>query len=62
MVGVISDGDALIHVHPMDMGDDDPSKIMVHFAFPAAGMYRLWVQFIDHGDLKTVPLAVKVAE
>ena len=51
------DGDALIHVHPIGTG---PSEGMLHATFPVAGEYRLWIQFIDDGNLKTIPLSVKV--
>lgn len=51
------DGDSLIHVHPVSTG---PSQGMIHAMFPDAGMYRLWVQFIDGGSLKTIPLSVEV--
>jgi hypothetical protein len=61
MVHVIatpSDGDSLIHVHPMDHGK--PNEFMLHVAFPAEGEYRLWIQFVDDGVLRTVPLSVVV--
>lgn len=59
VVGVLSDGDSLIHVHPMDMG---PTQLMLHMTFKEAGEYRLWVQFIDRNELKTIPLSVVVTE
>ncbi|MGE3757701.1 MAG: hypothetical protein AB7H97_08090 [Pseudobdellovibrionaceae bacterium] len=52
------DGDSLIHIHPMNGGH--PNEGMVHVTFPDAGFYRLWVQFIDAGVLKVIPLSVKV--
>lgn len=52
-----ADGDALIHVHPVGTG---PSQGMIHTTFPTAGQYRLWIQFIDNGSLKTIPLSVEV--
>ena len=51
------DGDSLIHVHPVSTG---PSQGMIHAMFPDSGKYRLWVQFIDGGNLKTIPLSVEV--
>lgn len=57
VVGVPNDGDSLIHVHPMASGGN---QLMLHMTFPAAGDYRLWVQFLDGGNLKTVPLSVTV--
>lgn len=52
------DGDALIHIHPMD--GKVPNVGAVHVTFPEAGDYRIWIQFIDDGVLKTVPLSVTV--
>jgi hypothetical protein len=34
---------------------------MIHVVFPEAGDYRLWVQFMDGGVLRTVPLSVTVS-
>lgn len=59
-VGVLEDGDTLIHVHPMGTGN--PNELMLHATFPEAGDYRLWVQFIDGNILKTVPLSVTVVK
>lgn len=56
VVSTPTDGDSLIHVHPMDHG----GTAMIHVEFPEAGFYRLWVQFIDGGILRTVPLSVEV--
>jgi hypothetical protein len=58
VVAVPESGDELLHVHPMSGGK--PNQGMLHVTFPKAGMYRLWVQFIDAGVLKVVPLAVRV--
>ena len=57
IIAVSDDADSLIHVHPMGSGG---TQLMFHFIFPAAGNYRLWVQFNDGGVLKTVPLSVAV--
>lgn len=57
IIATPADGNALIHVHPMGTG---PSQGVLHTTFPAAGEYRLWIQFIDDGNLKTIPLSVKV--
>lgn len=54
------DGDSLIHVHPMNGGL--PNEGMVHVTFPEVGDYRIWVQFVDAGVLKTVPLSVTVTK
>lgn len=58
IMAVPSDGDALIHVHPFETAIADVYRL--HVTFPAAGEYRLWVQFIDGGVLRTVPLSVVV--
>ncbi len=60
VVGVLGDGDTLLHIHPMSRGT--PNQLMLHTEFPVAGEYRLWVQFIDGGALKIVPLSVRVFE
>jgi len=58
VIAVPEDGDSLIHVHPMN--GRKPNEGMLHATFPTAGKYRLWIQFLDAGVLKTVPLAVEV--
>jgi len=58
MIIVNSKGDELLHVHPMTTSK--PEVMMLHTTFPAAGDYRVWVQFIDDGSLKTIPLSVTV--
>ena len=54
------DGDSLIHIHAMD--GDMPNEGTVHVTFPDAGDYRIWVQFVDSGVLKTIPLSVTVID
>ena len=39
-----------------------PNTGMLHATFPAAGDYRLWIQLMDRGELKTVPLSVTVSK
>jgi hypothetical protein len=58
VAAVPDDGDSLIHVHPMD--GNKPAEGMLHLQFPEKGVYRLWVQFQDAKQIRTVPLAVKV--
>jgi hypothetical protein len=58
VIAVSPDGSDLIHAHPMD--GNSPSTGMIHVTFPTAGGYRIWVQVIDAGVLKTVPLSVTV--
>ncbi|MEK6580664.1 MAG: hypothetical protein AABZ55_15680 [Bdellovibrionota bacterium] len=52
------DGDSLEHIHPMGMGL--PDQVMLHVVFKEPGMYRTWVQFLDAGVLKTIPLTFEV--
>lgn len=58
VIAVSPDGSDLIHAHPMD--GNNSSTGMIHVTFPTAGDYRIWVQVIDAGILKTVPLSVTV--
>jgi hypothetical protein len=58
LVVVSDDGDSLIHAHPM--GGMSPNDMMAHLNFPEAGNYRIWLQFIDDGVLRVLPLAVQV--
>jgi hypothetical protein len=60
VIAVPADGDALIHVHPMAGGAPDAG--MLHTTFPGPGDYRFWIQLVDHGVLKTVPLSVTVTK
>lgn len=53
-------GDELIHVHPME--GSEPNTGMLHATFPKEGEYRLWVQFIEHDELKTIPLSLIVSK
>lgn len=58
VIGVPTSGDSLLHVHPSST--NKPDQGMLHVTFPKAGFYRLWAQFIDGGELKTIPLSVQV--
>ena len=58
VVSTTSDGEALVHVHPMSTGT--PNELVIHTTFPKAGDYRLWVQFIDGNVLRVIPLSVTV--
>lgn len=58
VVATNDEGDMLVHVHPM--ASSRPNTLMIHATFAYAGNYRLWIQFIDRGVLKVVPLAVRV--
>lgn len=59
IVVVPEDGDSLIHVHPM--AGNKQNQGMIHATFPRAGDYRVWVQFMDGGILRIVPLSIRVA-
>ncbi|MEK7690292.1 MAG: hypothetical protein AAB425_04655, partial [Bdellovibrionota bacterium] len=56
VTAVSDDGDTFVHAHPMEHG----GQLMIHMTFPVKGTYRLWIQFIDGEELRTVPLSVKV--
>ena len=58
VVVVGNQGKSFLHAHPMDT--ENPLQMMAHVNFPKEGEYRVWVQFIDDKELKTIPLAVKV--
>jgi hypothetical protein len=60
IVSVSPDGKVLIHVHPMS--GSTPSEGMIHATFPSAGDYRIWIQIIDGGVLRTIPLSVVVSK
>lgn len=60
IVAVSADGSNLIHLHPM--ATPVPNQMTIHAEFPNSGKYRIWIQFIDEGSLKVVPLAVSVVD
>jgi hypothetical protein len=53
-----SDADALIHAHPMQGAH--PNEGMLHLNFAEPGLYRLWLQYMDGGQLRTAELALEV--
>jgi hypothetical protein len=55
---VPKDGTAIIHAHPMSTGK--PNEGMIHVTFPKEGEYRIWIQYLDAGNLRIVPLSTKV--
>ena len=59
VIAVPADGSSLVHVHPQQ--GQSPYEGVVHFRFSKPGSYRVRVQFIDAGILRTVPMSV-VAE
>lgn len=60
VIATPSQGTELIHVHPM-VGNE-PNTGMFHATFPKEGAHKLWVQFIEHDELKTMPLSVIVSK
>lgn len=58
VIATPAQGTELIHVHPMQ--GSLPNTGMIHATFPKEGAYKLWVQFIEHAELKTIPLSVIV--
>lgn len=58
VIGVLEDGDTLMHIHPMDHGEKN--QLMLHMKIKNPGQYRLWVQFIDDKILRTIPLSIVV--
>ena len=60
VISTPSDGDELMHVHPMQ--GNKPNTGMLHATFASEGDYRIWIQLIDRGELKTVPLSVTVTK
>lgn len=58
VIAVSQNAEDLAHVHP-DAGSGEIEG-MLHVTFPDAGLYRLWVQFMDAGTLRTVELSVEV--
>lgn len=60
VIATPNDGDQLIHVHPQ--AGNKPNTGMLHATFPNPGDYRLWLQIIDRGELKIIPLSVSVSK
>ncbi len=60
VIGVHLDSQTLIHTHAMDHGV--PNQLMLHGMFPREGDYRLWIQFLDGGKLRAIPLSVRVSK
>lgn len=58
VIAVSPDGDELTHVHPME--GNTPNTGMLHSTFPTDGDYRIWIQLVDKGELKTIPLSISV--
>jgi hypothetical protein len=52
--------DELEHVHPQ--AGSQPNTAMLHASFGRPGEYRIWVQLMDHNELKVIPLSVIVSK
>ena len=53
------DGASLVHVHPM-ASSPTATELMIHLNFAQAGDYRIWVEFVESGVYRVVPLSVTV--
>jgi len=64
VLAVAQSGSTPVHIHPQNPEGEGATRqvLHVHSGFPAAGSYRLWGQFRDAGQLRTVPLRVRVEE
>lgn len=51
-------GQSIFHDHAMQ--EDSSNMGMAQVMYPTAGAYRVWVQFVDGGVIKTVPLSIIV--
>lgn len=58
VIATPTSGDELLHVHPM--AGAKPNEGMLHASFTKAGEHRIWIQFIEHDELKTIPVSVIV--
>jgi hypothetical protein len=52
-------GNLLVHVHPMAESPES-AELALHLTFPKAGDYRVWVEFVEGGVYRLVPLSVTV--
>jgi len=50
----------LSHAHGMSVEIDGEEKMVLEAYFPLSGDYRLWAEFVDGGELKTLPFAIHV--
>jgi hypothetical protein len=51
-----------VHMHPHNQPSGDgpsPAELMVHAEFPAAGLYRMFIQFQTGGQLHTAAITVQ---
>jgi hypothetical protein len=50
---------SLVHVHPMPSSPTS-TELMLHLTFAKAGDHRVWVEFVEGGLYRLVPLSVTV--
>ena len=60
VIAVSPRGNDLIHVHPMQ--SEKPNTGMIHATFPIIGVYRIWVEMMDHGVVKSMPVSIAVSK
>jgi hypothetical protein len=60
MLMVAADLTEAIHGHPEDRGPQ--STVTFEPLIPAAGTYKLWVQFQRQGQVLTAPFVIQVTE
>ncbi len=58
VIAVTWDGEQLAHLHTIETGTS--GKLMLHAEFREPGGYRLWVQYQDGSEVRTVPLTLTV--
>ena len=46
---------------PLPAGSHVPPDMSLHILAPKAGTYRLWVQFMAGGQVRTVPFTAAVS-
>jgi hypothetical protein len=61
MLVVSDDGATAIHAHP-EGGPTSGPTVTFEPMFPAAGLYKLWVQFQRKGQVVTAPFVIAVEE
>jgi hypothetical protein len=57
---VSEDTQSLLHAHPLEAVGAGVSAVSAHTTFPAAGLYKLWVQLQRRGRVVTVPYVLRV--
>ena len=57
---VSEDTRSLLHAHPLEAVSAGVSTVSAHTTFPAAGLYKVWVQLQRRGQVVTVPYVLRV--